>query len=204
MSQPYNILPTKIADRIANTFYYYKGELRWWDGKHVRNKEADSKRLKKYYIKNREEKKKKTKEYQTNPAYKKRANKRRRWRYKNDPDYRLRALLRNRFGNALRSENIKKRSHVLELTSCSMDFLRDYLSKQFEKGMSWENRGEWHVDHRKPCDSFDLRNEEEERKCFHYTNLQPLWGPENKAKGSTFNDATFEYNKKKKKGWVKN
>lgn len=54
--------------------------------------------------------------------------------------------------------------------------------------MSWENRGNfgWHVDHIKPCASFDLTKPEEQAKCFHYTNLQPLWARENIAKGDKY------------------
>ena len=84
-----------------------------------------------------------------------------------------------------------------------MDFLRDYLSQQFEKGMTWDNQRDWHIDHRKPCASFDLTKEEEQRKCFHYTNLQPLWGSENIRKSDTFNEATFEYTWVEHKGWEK-
>jgi len=208
MSQPYNILPTKTSDRIAKTFYYNKkGELRWWNGKRLKNKEADKRyradnreKIKKYRADNREKSKKYSKKYRSGLKW----LLRRRERYKNDQNFRLKSLLRSRFRDALISKNIKKKSHVLELTSCSMDFLKKYLSKQFENGMTWENHGEWHIDHRKPCASFDLRNEEEQRKCFHYTNLQPLWGKENKEKGSTFNEATFEYTWIKHKGWVKN
>ena len=49
--------------------------------------------------------------------------------------------------------------------------------------MSWDNQGEWHIDHIIPCASFDLTNEEEQEKCFHYTNLQPLWAIDNMVKG---------------------
>lgn len=50
--------------------------------------------------------------------------------------------------------------------------------------MSWENYGirGWHIDHIKPCASFDLSIIEEQKECFHYTNLQPLWWHENLAK----------------------
>ena len=239
MNQPYNILPSKIADRTAKTFYYYKGKVRWWNGKRLRNKEADRRWNKRYRAENREKIKKyradnreklneyskkyradnreklneynkkydaknkeKKKEYDKDPANKKRKNKRYRWRYKNDENYRLTRLLRERFRKALKSKNIKKNSHVLELTSCSMDFLKNYLSKQFEKGMTWENHGEWHIDHRKPCASFDLAKKEEQRKCFHYTNLQPLLGKENMEKSATFNEATYEYKWTEEQGWV--
>lgn len=50
--------------------------------------------------------------------------------------------------------------------------------------MSWYNRGQWHIDHVKPCAKFDMLDEDEQRECFHYTNLQPLWAHDNLSKGS--------------------
>ena len=49
--------------------------------------------------------------------------------------------------------------------------------------MTWENYGKWHVDHIVPISKFNLKNPEERNKCFHYTNLQPLWAKENMMKG---------------------
>jgi hypothetical protein len=53
------------------------------------------------------------------------------------------------------------------------------LEKQFTKGMNWKNYGKWHIDHIKPCASFDLSLEHEQKLCFHFTNLQPLWAKDN-------------------------
>ena len=53
-----------------------------------------------------------------------------------------------------------------------------------KNGMCWEKLGkEIHIDHIIPCCSFDLVNEEKQKKCFHYTNLQPLWAKDNLSKG---------------------
>ena len=52
--------------------------------------------------------------------------------------------------------------------------------------MSWNNYGKWHVDHIRPCIDFDLSKPEEQQKCFHYTNLQPLWAEENMRKHYKF------------------
>lgn len=48
--------------------------------------------------------------------------------------------------------------------------------------MTWENHGKWHMDHIKPCSSFDLTDPEEQKLCNHYSNLQPLWDYENLQK----------------------
>ena len=78
----------------------------------------------------------------------------------------------------------KKSNRTLKLTGCSLSFLVGYLEGKFKDKMTWENYGEWHIDHRRPCASFDLLNEEEQMMCFHYTNLQPMLASENLSKGS--------------------
>ena len=72
----------------------------------------------------------------------------------------------------------------MELVGCDIDTLCLHLESQFQKGMEWINYGEWHVDHIKPCASFDLSDPKQQQECFHYTNLQPLWAADNLAKAS--------------------
>jgi DNA/RNA endonuclease G (NUC1) len=48
--------------------------------------------------------------------------------------------------------------------------------------MTWENYGKWHIDHIKPCANFNLSNDDEQKLCFHYTNMQPLWAIDNQRK----------------------
>jgi hypothetical protein len=92
---------------------------------------------------------------------------------------------------ALKNYSEKKKKHTMEYLGCSIEKLREHLEKQFTAGMSWENQGIWHVDHVRPCSSFNLATEEEKHKCFHYTNLQPLWGDENMSKNASYDEATF-------------
>ena len=74
------------------------------------------------------------------------------------------------------------------LTSCSISYLMGYLEAKFTDGMTWENHGKWHIDHIKPCCKFNLLDKNEQIKCFHYTNLQPLWAKDNLSKGGKFNE----------------
>jgi hypothetical protein len=71
-----------------------------------------------------------------------------------------------------------------ELIGCSMNELLIHLEKQFDERMTRENMGVkgWHIDHKIECWEFDLTKEEEQKKCFHYTNLQPLWWDDHREK----------------------
>jgi len=98
---------------------------------------------------------------------------------------RIAAMLRSRINQALRAK-AKKSAHTIELVGTTVVRLKEHLEKQFKPGMTWENHGlrGWHCDHIKPIASFDLTDPEEQKKAFHYTNLQPLWAKENLQKSS--------------------
>jgi hypothetical protein len=91
-------------------------------------------------------------------------------------------IISSRIKTALK--NNSKSLHTMELIGCSIKELKEHLEKQFKPGMTWNNHGLycWHIDHIIPCCNFDLTKIEEQKKCFHYTNLQPLWAKENLTK----------------------
>jgi hypothetical protein len=97
------------------------------------------------------------------------------------PQRRLVNRLRTRINAVLRGRC--KSAHTLELLGCSLEHLKVWLAFYFQPGMSFANYGLWHIDHIRPCASFDLSNPVQQRECFHYTNLQPLWAKENMSKG---------------------
>ena len=101
---------------------------------------------------------------------------------KDDINYRIKESLSCRIRNAIHRSKSKKAQNTLFLIGCDISELKSYLESKFKEGMTWKNYGEWHIDHIIPCRSFDLSNEEEQIKCFHYTNLQPLWRNENTTK----------------------
>jgi hypothetical protein len=105
-----------------------------------------------------------------------------------DPQFKLVKTLRSRLGCAVRRQNSSKNNATIDLLGCSVSFLKQFLEAKFKEGMTWNNHGEWHIDHIKPCASFNLLDDEEQKKCFHYTNLQPLWASENLSKGCKYID----------------
>ena len=104
----------------------------------------------------------------------------------NDPTFRLLFNLRGRLYKIMKSIKTKKDKPTKEFLGCSMEALKIYLENQFSTGMSWDNYGKWHVDHIKPCCSFDLTDIEQQKVCFHYTNLQPLWAMDNIKKAGKY------------------
>ena len=106
------------------------------------------------------------------------------------PENKLISNQRKRASRALKG--IVKSNHTLEMIGCSALDLRDYLESKFQDGMSWENYGKygWHIDHIRPCASFDLSDPKQQEECFHYKNLQPLWAKDNLSKGSYYNPQT--------------
>ena len=67
-----------------------------------------------------------------------------------------------------------------------MQVIKVILGMLIVYGMSWDNMGKWHLDHIKPCKTFDLSKQEEQLKCFNYKNIQPLWATDNLKKGSKY------------------
>ena len=141
-------------------------------------KECLSKDRKEYYQANKKQINKQTSDYKVA-------------RCKVDPEFKILKTLRTRLWHALKNQKADKKYRTKQLTGCELPFLKGFLEAKFTEGMSWENHGEWHLDHIKPCCSFDLKNDEEQNKCFHYTNLQPLWAVENLSKGGKY-EASIE------------
>lgn len=107
-------------------------------------------------------------------------------RSKNDINFRLLKSIRSRVRFALISKNSSKLNNTENLLGCSIQFFKNYLEERFLDGMTWDNYGlkGWHIDHKIPCSMFDLTNEDEQKKCFNYTNQQPLWALDNLKKGA--------------------
>ena len=151
----------------------------------LKNKDKLIKERKKNYLLNREKILKKNKKWFLKNKTKVMKQKliREKERYYSDTRFRLEYILRRRVSLALRGFN-KSKSTMKLLGVPNIEFLKQYLENKFKPGMSWEKRGLIHIDHIIPCASFDLKDPKQQAKCFHYTNLQPLWAKENLMKGA--------------------
>jgi hypothetical protein len=96
----------------------------------------------------------------------------------------LKERMRRRLRRALKRADAYPVQSSRELCGCTPQELMLHLQSQFKEGMHWNNYGKWHIDHIRPCASFDLTDPEQQRQCFHYSNLQPLWARENIQKGA--------------------
>ncbi len=116
------------------------------------------------------------------------SNKRRRERYCTDINYKIKTNLRSRLSLALKAVKAEKTSRTMKLLGCNIEFFKTHIENQVVEGMTWENHGfgrdNWHLDHIKACSNFNLTNPEEQKICFHYTNLQPLWQFDNLSKSN--------------------
>ena len=99
---------------------------------------------------------------------------------------RLKQTMAIRIYHTLKYQGVKKNARTMELIGCDIPVLIKHLETKFQGGMSWNNYGKWHVDHIKPVILFDLRDTNQQKKCFHYTNLQPLWAYDNLSKGDKY------------------
>lgn len=108
-----------------------------------------------------------------------------RLKLKTDPNFKFGVRLRVRICSLLKS---KKQFKTVELIGCSIQELKNHLQNQFKDGMSWDNNSYygWHLDHIKPVSLFDLTDPIQQKECFHYTNLQPLWWWENLTKSNKY------------------
>lgn len=106
-------------------------------------------------------------------------------KYKESPEFRIVSVQRVRLRRALQGK--QKLAPTLSLVGCSPIELKVHLERQFRPGMSWKNYGKvWQVDHKIPCRVFDLTSLEDQKRCFHFSNLQPLFSLENIYKGGRY------------------
>lgn len=101
----------------------------------------------------------------------------------NRPDYRMRVFMRGCLKRLMTSKN---GSRTEKLLGYSRFTLVSRIEFQFKDGMSWENYGEWHIDHKKPISRFLTQGVTDPKIINALSNLQPLWAKDNLSKGDRF------------------
>ena len=103
----------------------------------------------------------------------------------------LKKILKNRMSrrmrHALSGRNLSKNwVHIFELMGYTVEDLKIHLESKFTQGMTWENIGEWHIDHIIPESYFNYKsvNDDDFKKCWSLENLQPLWAKDNIMKSN--------------------
>lgn len=155
----------------------YKNKKHEWN---VVNKDRISAYNKSYRLNNYDRLKKYDREYEKNKK-------------RNNDKHRILCVLRTRLWGAVKKcDGVKK--PTIELLGCEVDYFIKYMESLFTAGMTWDNYGKygWHIDHIIPCASFDLTNPDQQKACFHYTNLQPLWEFDNLSKSDKIQVITSE------------
>jgi hypothetical protein len=169
----------KISKQLKIYYQNHKEEIRIYKSEYYqKNKQELSQQYKIY----RETHKEQRKEYLR--THKKQIRKNVNNRRKIDINFKIRNYLATRIWKVL--NGIYKSNRTMKLVGCNIEQLKQHLESQFKLGMSWNNYGKWHIDHIKPCVSFDLSKSKEQARCFHYTNLQPLWAKENLIKSAKY------------------
>ena len=109
-------------------------------------------------------------------------------RSKEDIEFKLTTNLRTLIRSAIKRGGGVKSIKSESLIGCSVKECRDHIEKQFKNGMGWENwdlEG-WHIDHIRPCSSFNMKEVAQQRIAFNWRNLRPLWSTENIQKKDNY------------------
>jgi hypothetical protein len=178
----------------------------YWKKYRIKNIDKIKEYAKKYYLKNKEELKEYKKNYyeRTKDGVREEKNKRAREYYINNHSKFLEKQKRQYENNKTKSgfkisRNIsrminhslrgnKNGYHWEDLLGYTLEDLKQHLENQFKEGMSWDNYGEWHIDHIIPISWFEFKsyNDSEFKQCWALTNLQPLWAEENISKNNKY------------------
>ena len=159
-----------------------KRKARWEE-----NKKAESDCNKKWYVENRDKALEYSGSYFQNNKERlmqQRKNKRHNC-LKTKMIHNFRGTISSSFKRALNGGNVKN-CKSLEILGCSMEFFIRYIEELFTDNMSWDNYGEWHLDHKIPISW--ATTEDEVYKLNKYENFQPLWAKDNLSKGNKWAD----------------
>jgi len=114
-------------------------------------------------------------------------------KYNNDTQYNLNVKIRRRIFQSLKQRRVSKSDKTIKLLGCSMQFFDEYIKGLFHDGMTSDDllNGKIHIDHIIPVRAFDLTDTIQQRACFYFKNLYPLWDKDNLTKSGNYNIDDF-------------
>ena len=162
----------KVADkkwRDKNKERLYFNHKKWYE----ENKEKWNQYIKEYREKNIDKIRETKRNYERN-------------RKATDPIYKIINNFRTAIYQVLKENNVQKNGHYFEVLQYTPDELISHLENQFKDGMTWDNYGDWHVDHILPISIHNIQEigDDEFIKCWSLSNLQPMWGEDNIRKSN--------------------
>lgn len=147
------------------------------------NMETRKATVKVYYEENKDEINAKIRQdRKDNPEKYTKTRKRAHEKAKIDPLYRIKVSMRGRIGSVCKKLGAVKSKNMANILGCEYDIFIKHIERQFKPIMTWENYGEWQIDHIVPLAI--AKSESDVYLLCHYTNLQPLWAIENIKKGN--------------------
>lgn len=162
----------KYKEKDKNYYINNKSKINERDKKYSEeNKDKISVNKKEYYQKNKVIIKEKKRIY---------IQKRR----KEDLLFKLKDAISGLIYHSIRRQGYSKKTRTYKILGCSFEEFKLYIEVMFTEGMTWENHGEWHLDHIKPISL--AKTEDEVYELNHYLNFQPLWAEDNIKKGNKF------------------
>jgi hypothetical protein len=166
-----NAIPDHVKIIVQSYFQETKQAAKFDDCNHwIRHKEIANYRQKKRNNANKE-------------AYLKRIKK---YNDARSPEQIIRQRIAARIRKAMRlyGKGARKHCRTHDYIGCTIKQFREHIQKLFQQSMTWDNYGQWHLDHIIPCKAFDLSKPDHQYACFHWTNLQPLWAIDNIRKSA--------------------
>jgi len=181
--------------KINNKEYTEQYNKKYAKQYYLQNKENISKHNKQYYINNKENIKENQKKYCLNnkeilkkyrldnkEIIKENQKQYRKNRRSIDLLFKLSCNIRTLIKNCIKKEGYSKKSKTFEILGCTYEEFKLHLESQFTESMTWDNQGQWHLDHIYPISR--AVDEQHLIKLNHYTNFQPLWAEDNLKKGN--------------------
>ena len=173
--------------------------------------ENNKNKIKKYYRSYFEENKDKISEYhkqwrESNEGYKEYKREYNKTLKDSSPSYQLSSNIRTAIWSSIHEKNAKKHSKTFDVLGYSLEDLMRHLQKLFVDGMTWDNYGEWHVDHIIPISHFkyDTTDSDEFKECWSLSNLQPLWKNDNLSKSNKIIAHQYKIRERKRNEQINN